>query len=266
MQSLNHRMCRGFTLIELMAGMAILSVLVLLLARFFDVSTTAYDLGTRQASNNNNGRAVLDFIAKELSTAAADEHLTFRLERNVAQTYNVDDDENSERIYFVSLGNEPGPNERSGIQVVYYLALMKDTEDFDIPSRYRLMRSVRSDIRTASYEAYQWNGNSGIDWTDDGYPLTGSSVIAENVSAFQIWAYPTATSLAQQGDYRSPKFGNRLPAWVDIYLEVLDEADAVKVATVHDNSRAEGEVLSRRLGAGYLTRVYFSNRDGYGRN
>ena len=67
----------GFTLIELLAGMAILSILVLMLGRFFTESSRAWETGTRQADLNNTGRAIMDYVTRELSMAVASEDRFF---------------------------------------------------------------------------------------------------------------------------------------------------------------------------------------------
>lgn len=63
---------RGFTLIEIMVALAILSVIVIAISRLFEESTVAWDSGWRRAELMMTGRAILDFIGTEAAMAADD--------------------------------------------------------------------------------------------------------------------------------------------------------------------------------------------------
>jgi prepilin-type N-terminal cleavage/methylation domain-containing protein len=62
----------GFTLIELLVAMAILVVITLIVARIFQQAGVAWDTGTRKAETMMAGRAVTDFVARQLSRAVPD--------------------------------------------------------------------------------------------------------------------------------------------------------------------------------------------------
>ena len=63
----------AFTLVELLVAMAVLAVIIMMMARIFSESTRAFDLGSKIADQNLKGRMVLDFMAREISQAVADE-------------------------------------------------------------------------------------------------------------------------------------------------------------------------------------------------
>ena len=63
---------RGFTLIELLVGMAILSIIVLSIARIYQESTVAWDSGWNRAQTMMVGRTVTQFIADEAALAVYD--------------------------------------------------------------------------------------------------------------------------------------------------------------------------------------------------
>ena len=60
---------RGFTLVELLVAMTILSILVMICLQFFSKARTVWDTGSRIVDANLKGRAVADFIAQEVSQA-----------------------------------------------------------------------------------------------------------------------------------------------------------------------------------------------------
>ena len=62
----------GFTLLEVLVALAILSMLVLALARLFQQSTVAMDSGWTRAESMMIGRAVTDFVAQNAALALCD--------------------------------------------------------------------------------------------------------------------------------------------------------------------------------------------------
>ncbi|MFC1462345.1 type II secretion system protein J [Verrucomicrobiota bacterium] len=62
----------AFTLIEVLVAMTIMVAIVLMLSSVFHQMTTSWDVGTRKTHVNMQGRAVVDFMAQELSHAVAD--------------------------------------------------------------------------------------------------------------------------------------------------------------------------------------------------
>lgn len=61
---------RGFSLIEMMAAMAVLSILMLVLLRVFGNSTNAFTVGTSKSQQVADARLALDLIAAEMQNAA----------------------------------------------------------------------------------------------------------------------------------------------------------------------------------------------------
>ncbi len=63
----------GFTLIELLVSMFVLTIIVLVVARLFQQSATAWESGSRKAETSMIGRTLADFMAQEISQAVQDE-------------------------------------------------------------------------------------------------------------------------------------------------------------------------------------------------
>jgi len=65
------RVSGGFTLVELLVAMAILSIIVVICGRLFQQASAAWETGVRRAERNIIGRNLADFIAGDLSRAVA---------------------------------------------------------------------------------------------------------------------------------------------------------------------------------------------------
>ena len=59
----------GFTLIELLVAMAILVIIVLAVAQLFQESTVAWESGRRRTQTAMIGRAILGYVAQDVSLA-----------------------------------------------------------------------------------------------------------------------------------------------------------------------------------------------------
>ncbi len=111
----NHmRTCKsGFTLIELLAAMAILVVLVFMVGNLFTHSTAIWEQGMRRADINTAGRAALDFMHREISTALLTDDIPMHI------TWNPADTERGNDIYFVTSAGQSGVNNRSISEIRY---------------------------------------------------------------------------------------------------------------------------------------------------
>jgi len=65
------RVSGGFTLVELLVAMAILSIIVVICGRLFQQASAAWETGVRRAERNIIGRNLADFIAGDLSRTVA---------------------------------------------------------------------------------------------------------------------------------------------------------------------------------------------------
>ncbi len=57
----------GFTIIELLVAMTILMVIVMIVGLFFQSANSTWNSGTKRAEVNMEGRALVDYMAQELS-------------------------------------------------------------------------------------------------------------------------------------------------------------------------------------------------------
>ena len=67
----------AFTLLELLVAMGILVIIVLIVARIFAQASAAWSTGARLSEVNMTGRAVADFVARDLSQAVVSTNLGY---------------------------------------------------------------------------------------------------------------------------------------------------------------------------------------------
>jgi len=70
---ISARRRRGFTLLELLVAISILSIIVVAVAKLFEQSTVAWDRGTRRAESMMIGRAIVDHLATKAALATSNE-------------------------------------------------------------------------------------------------------------------------------------------------------------------------------------------------
>lgn len=254
----------GFTLLELLAAMTILVIIVLMTATIFTDADRIWYLGTGRTKNCISGRAAMNLIAHDLEYAVADELLTFAMkpDRDGA-TFYANPSTRHDEICFVSLQNDSSDGNRTAREIFYYV---KTNSTAATPAKPgNLMRGYYSAaIATASANhCYRRK-----DWYDVAGRPGDARPIVEHVVALSFFAptnqngYCGAVYYSTNSYAYSPNYyiTNSLPEYVDVYLEVLDELDADKLAGVDATNRA---AFVERNARRYTTRVYFQNRLGY---
>ena len=270
----------GFTLIEVMAAIVILLLLVGAMGQMYASATKAFQDAIKQTERDASARAVLDYIARELSSAYferpdnnPDALLSLRYEANTSpDLFGL---EGADEIWFVSLSAESEPGDaRHARQVVYYVtnsiaSSATDLEPLNPEYRFRLMRGTYKPGQgpdPTEYNVYV-DGSNGLTWAGTEAspakkPGTARAMI-ENIRTFEIFAYEDGT-------------GKRILNWdsnnlqglfcLDLYLETMSESDAIKAAELAkslgvNNPRTVEFVESvvRR----HFQRVYFPAKTAY---
>ncbi|MDD3603746.1 MAG: prepilin-type N-terminal cleavage/methylation domain-containing protein [Kiritimatiellae bacterium] len=250
----------AFTLVELLVAMAVLAIIILMMARIFSESTRAFDLGSKIADQNLKGRMVLDFMAREISQAVADDVIAFKLDSADFELFG-NAVEDGDRLQFVTLSQLVDVyTPRQAREVVYFVDHIKiDNKE---TGRYQLKRAVKTTGITC------YNQPSPNKWWDDsaGNALT----LAENVAGFQVWCYTEPGAEAEAiYDYDStgskPEQINKLPMWIEISLMMFDQKDAERAANMSEFGMSAGAVheYAVKNARRYVTRINFVNRNGY---
>jgi prepilin-type N-terminal cleavage/methylation domain-containing protein len=263
----------GFTLLELLASIALLSIIVVSMSKIFAESDRAWTLGTARATCSADGRAALNILEHDLQYAAAGCYtnpyetniscnLTFSLV-NSATSPELFGLKNSE-LRFISLKNKStNTHPRAAMQIVYWVRTNAwQTYDLVKSETYAYDESGANVWRC--YDNPTWYNAAGVKGND--------GLIAENVTAFYceatVFTSPTTTAsgLTTTNTYESlaPRISgidatNTLPHYVDVMLEMLSESDARQLQKTGGDKRAFIEKRARR----FTTRIYFNNRTGY---
>lgn len=246
----------GFTLIEVMAAVAVLAILVVFMGRVFSESSKVWKLGGKRVESNNSGRAAIDFIASEISSAIINGKLELQRNENADTIYGTQ----SDRIAFMASSGTPS-----------------DVDDTYKYSRKYTARQIRQSafavIQTNSsgtgpyFLAYHnefnpgamYDAFSGTAWAQtlmNDTKADNSSVIAENVRNLKIYIYDQRGALITSNPYQSWQHG--LPLFIDVYLEVLGQEDAIKASL--------GAINYPAMAHRYCTRVFMPNVQGYTRD
>jgi prepilin-type N-terminal cleavage/methylation domain-containing protein len=232
----------AFTLIELLAAMAVLAIMMLMFANIFSSSGKAWTGGTRRAEQNMNGRAVLEYIGKEIGQAIANTNgLVFQVV-NPAGTasYNTP----NSRLNFASIVGCDSLTAPDEVRLTHYYVAKDTTDGYD---NYQLIRAQTNDSTTIN-QAYK---NTG--WLTG---VTGASVFVDHISQFYV--------VVNGGlpNYNSPPSTppQPLPQYVDLIIGFLSEEDARKASLMSPSLQINYVATVEKR---FTRRVYLQNRTGY---
>ncbi len=191
----------GFTLVEVLAAMAVLVILMMGLMRIYPEAVKAFQKGNTAVEEASSVRAAMDIIRRDFEGLVVDHRLA------MCQMANVFSD-NYDTVFFSSMGVQPADADTRSYMLVWYYV--------DITNRgynvYRLKRATRRfDVSRATYSVDPmveptrrwWMYNKG------GFE---HEVILENVVRFDVYVHDV------DGNMISPV--NKPPAYVDIFLQV----------------------------------------------
>lgn len=264
----------AFTLIEVLAAMAVLLILMMLLMRIFNESVDAFEKGHNVAMRNASARSALDLIAEDLEGLVVD---------SKAAMYKISDtvDINYDEIFFVTTTGDTSsdPRARRTYQLVHYYVSTNIPEGKSYRP-FRLMRGI-VDLNTAVSggvdplaEDKDWWDNINMD----------NDIVIENVVRFDVYVCTTNNVAISTGgdtynmggadsydstvnfvgsDPAANLPADTPPAYIDIYLQVATD-DAMqqfdRTIRAHDQGFG-GELRAKAYGVLYrnsnvlLTRI-----------
>ncbi len=219
---------KGFSLLELLVAMALLSILVVMMTTLFNNSIAAFNVGTQRAEMNMSARAALEYIARELSSAVAGDA----------------DGVAGKKIEFKL--------DTAGSDAKFFT--LTNTNKAPYSSR---MFCVRYDQANGILEAYHDSDANPYTTT----PSWGASaILIENVLDFSIVVYSSIDALTNgAGMYLFDSTLNpeqNLPVCADVILELMS-ADDMKRYRTNTVNKDDYRKKNSRI---YSTRVFFNNR------
>lgn len=265
---LKHR-AAGFTLLEILAAVSVLAIIVLFMGNIFSNSSRVWKLGNKRIESNNAGRAAVEYIAREISTAYVDGSFELRLYSDKDMIYPGGD--LSDRIAFMSGTTTPQFSTTLTYRIVRQIKQCMFAVVGSNKGPYTLVQKVfqtPTEITQASQNT-TWPDDISAAVDSGAATMNSLSVIADNVRNLEFFVYvqdPATGKPRAVSDYKSwePSGGltnTVMPLYVDIYLEVLGEEDAIKAA----NGLNKPEDL-RRMARRYFTRAYLPNAQGAARD
>jgi len=231
----------AYTLIEILVSIAILSLMVVAIARIVTDITRATKAGHRQAYDDANARAVMDMILDDLTQAVNEQSINmFRLTKNDT-TYSGS--LQAHDLQFVAaLGpNFPASNndEKETLRIVRYYLNTKpavgNTTDPDYPmgETYQLYRS----------EEPPANNNA--------------SSVLELLVEFRVTLYDDQRNEIPGGNI------DYLPAFVNIYFSVLSEEDHLRARRIQMQAGdAAMTAYIQKNAHRYFTQAFIPVRNG----
>ena len=255
----------GFTLIEIMAAMAVLAVMIVFLANVFTNTGKIWKIGNKRVESNNNGRAAIEFIARELSSALVNGQVQLGANSKSLSTYGVD----SDRIAFAAASGTPQEvSSQSYVtrqlkQSVFAVISTNTANPMDTKGPFVLVYhnffqpSTVKDIYETNWKDYLLGNPSSV-------TMANSSIIAENVRDFEVFVYDqNGNGPIYNYNYPQASPSPVPPAYIDIYLEVLAQEDATKASLIGLSMPLKDmAALTHR----YHTRVYMQNALGAARD
>ncbi|MCX7819021.1 MAG: prepilin-type N-terminal cleavage/methylation domain-containing protein [Kiritimatiellae bacterium] len=252
---MNRRHRAGFSLIEVLSAMAILSIIVLMAARLFNDSVQMWKIGSRRVEQDINARASLELIGRQLTMAMVDPVLQMRVANGAQDLYGnlshtvtfASFDHRAENKWFQSL-NASRPYR--DIQQTRYALFRPATNP---PIGFLLLRVVTEDESWTTFRAY-----SDPAWAET-FTVGITNVMAEHVARFNIYTYlPGPGGQPVRRDSYDSRY-DPPPLWFDIVLYLLDEDDAIKAANLTGGTR--NNFLDRNVRR-YVHRAYPHNVPG----
>lgn len=241
----------GFTIIELLAAMAVLLIMVALLSRVFGSAASTWRAGNKRIDSNNTGRSAMEFMARELAgVLVSPQRPSLVMDSDRDNFFGM----KSDAISFVSLAHKAeyrsSKKYRDVQQVRYSISPVPG-----YTNRLALYRYVYENFDSAGFSSYEDDSwLAAFDGLEANVALTGS-ILADNVRNFEVFITPLGDDQPKE-DYDFATDGP--PAAIDIYLEVLAEDDAIRASLTPTDMNFLNAATRR-----YATRIYVQNRAGY---
>jgi prepilin-type N-terminal cleavage/methylation domain-containing protein len=201
---------RAFTLIELLASMAILSLIMVMLFSAFEQISKAWTNGENRVETFTQARAVLDLMSRELSQAIATSKIAINGQDNT-------------HVYFVApLNNDPA-NQSDLCEVGYEYAFTPGIPG--TPYTSTLTRKL-TEPTNANIGSSIWNIYAALWW--NGFDNTKDAILANDTIlslTFQYWD-PAANKFVNTYS------GNKVPLAIQIVLDAVDSHTVARLKLV----------------------------------
>ncbi|MBN1268713.1 MAG: type II secretion system protein [Kiritimatiellae bacterium] len=228
------RRSKGFTLIEVLAAMAVLAIIVLAMMRVYGQASDAYRRANTTAMRNSAARAALEMVVRDLECLVIDQKIAYYKEANVYG-------ENLDTVCFVSMYGDDRTYE-----LVHYYPIVNTSKGY---TSYRLMRRSwkLSTFRKWGVDPFTKSDKEWW-WYMEDVKADKEDLVIENLVRFDVWVCaPDNKNLGDETDpffvqgpgrnlYNSTRLVsgwpcNTPPGYLDIYIQVASD-DAMRRASM----------------------------------
>jgi prepilin-type N-terminal cleavage/methylation domain-containing protein len=212
---LRRRCIAGFTLLEMLAAVAVLGILVVLLFQTFNQASKGWEFGQARVETTQQARAALDFMGRELTQAISGNTTNATYFAGTATTVN----------FYAPVNTSNPPVDLC--EVYYYPTNVIEGNPPNIITNPCLVRAT-----------YDWN-RSGL-----GYgTLQGSNIVAQYVLGIDFKYFGgTAGTNVLVTPYNSLSYSNLPPSSVEITITNIDRRTVEKM---NANSAAIGTLTNQ---------------------
>lgn len=233
-----------FTLIEILAAMAVLIVLMAMVFTFFASAQKAWSITDTNTRIYENARVAFDLISRDLQCAATSEEPAREIP--FYQAFGTDfDPTNWNRrlgLYFVTVAEPASAAKTKLCEIGYQLYTGNDASHSGDRFWFRRSRTCDSDGATWNFYGIPAAAGGiipGTGWTD--ISATGAQKVIPGVESIRFDLFPTAT-------WNASKTLNELPKAVRVTITLFDPKlmtvpDAVRNAQIDKSKRTFSKLI-----------------------
>jgi prepilin-type N-terminal cleavage/methylation domain-containing protein len=241
------KIVNGFTLVEVLVVMTLLSLIVLVLMAVFNSTQTAFRAGVTQAGVLESGRAAMDLMAEDLRAMSPSLDIN-----NGAVNFYAE-----ERIFILSRQNQTWTG-------VGYVVANSSQGDLDSLYRFTATTNVQSagDPAAALFNLFLNSATTNMSHLMDGvveltvrdYDLNGVWLTNGYANLTNLTVKNTWFSSPAWGQVGFAMFSNTLPASVQIEMGVLEDRALQRAESLSASPSAQASYLQQQAGAVHVFR------------
>lgn len=240
----------AFTLVELLGAMTVLLLILSIMATLLGESGRLWRMGTDRNRHLSGARATLDMIATDLQQAVANSNLVFYITSSFQDPPNQDDPFEilgfpCDEIFFYRIVATPRTPADRSIERVWYGADLETDRNGRIREG-RLIRKTQAlpaDATPPVWPELSWPDPTPqeIEAALGDLAAARPAPLLDRLAGIRFSAeMPDGTAFYPPDDGTlSAAYTNALPAYVDIYLELLTPAEIRRAAGLPPNRQAD---------------------------
>ena len=227
------RRAQAFTLVELLLGLAITSILVLVLVNVVSAALNVWEQGRNQIDTLANARQVLGRIADEIKGAIASPAPNqIEFSENVP-AFGAFQEPTSENVFFVA----PYPNTAAGDLCV--IAYRHNAATHELQRAF-----VDSQTAWNGAPKYQSSGYATLEWRSIAQGVLEFEIQSYSQSDLDAAASPPPMPASWASTSAAPMLGNT-PREVVIRIKVIDEKALARIAGLAPGNAVYDRIVTR---------------------